>query len=152
MRVWRICRKPYVETALDGSGGLSTCGRWHTKGHPIVTTASSAALAALEVLVHVDPLTAPTDLRLLSIDFPDDLSTDVLETATLPQGWQAVPGPPTLQAIGTSWLTGGRSAALNVSSAVISVEHNILLNPRHLEAQRVRLICDESFSFDTRVL
>jgi RES domain-containing protein len=52
---------PYVDIALDGIGGMYTSGRWHNKGHPIVCTASSAALAALEVLVHVDPLTAPTD-------------------------------------------------------------------------------------------
>ena len=67
MRVWRICRKPYVDIALDGIGGMYTSGRWHTKGHPIVYTAYSAALAALEVLVHVDPLTAPPDLRLIAI-------------------------------------------------------------------------------------
>jgi len=61
MRVWRICRKPYVYTALDGIGGMYTSGRWHSKGNPIVYTASSAALAALEVLVHLGPLTAPAN-------------------------------------------------------------------------------------------
>ena len=97
-------------------------------------------------------LTAPTDLRLLSIEVPDDLSTDEVELETLPQGWQAVPAPASLQALGTSWLRGGRSAALNVPSAVIPVERNILLNPRHPEAQRVRQVSEESFSFDTRLL
>ena len=97
MRVWRICRKPYVDIALDGIGGMYTSGRWHTKGHPIVYTAYSAALAALEVLVHVDPLTAPPDLRLIAIELPDDLSTEVLDVLTLPEGWHSVPafsGPP----------------------------------------------------------
>ena len=78
MRVCRICRKSYVDNALDGIGGMYTSGRWHTKGNPIVYTASSAALAALEVLVHVDPLMAPSDLRLLAIEIPDDLFTAVL--------------------------------------------------------------------------
>jgi RES domain-containing protein len=89
MRVWRICRKPHVNTALDGIGGIYTSGRWHTKGQPIVHTATSAALAALEVLVHVDPLTAPTDLRLLALELPDDLSTEALELVTLPEGWHS---------------------------------------------------------------
>ncbi|MFN7870919.1 MAG: RES domain-containing protein [Cyanobacteriota bacterium] len=40
----------------------------------VAYTASSAALAALEVLVHLGPLTAPADLRLLAIEIPDDLS------------------------------------------------------------------------------
>ena len=152
MRVWRICRKPYVDTALDGSGGMYTSGRWHSKGNPIVYTASSAALAALAVLVHVDPLTAPADLRLLAIELPDDLSIEVIEPITLPEGWQSVPDPAALQTIGASWLTSGRTAALNVPSAVIKVERNFLLNPRHPEVQRVRILSDEAFSFDTRLL
>ena len=152
MRVWRICRKPYVDTALDGIGGMYTSGRWHSKGNPIVYTASSAALAALAVLVHVDPLTAPADLRLLAIELPDDLSIEVIEPITLPEGWHSVPAPAALQTIGSSWLTSGRTAALNVPSAVITVERNFLLNPRHPEVQRVRILSDEAFSFDTRLL
>ena len=152
MCVWRICREPYVDAALDGSGGMYTSGRWHSKGNPIVYTASSAALAALEVLVHVDPLTAPADLRLLAIELPDDLSIEVLEPITLPEGWHSVPAPAALQTIGSSWLTSGRTAALNVPSAVIKVERNFLLNPRHPEVQLVRILSDEAFSFDTRLL
>jgi RES domain-containing protein len=152
MRFWRICRKPYVDTALDGSGGIYTSGRWHSKGNPIVYTASSAALAALEVLVHVDPLTAPADLRLLAIELPDDLSIEVLEPITLPEGWHSVPAPAALQTLGSSWLTSGRTAALNVPSKVIKVECNFLLNPRHPEVQRVGILSDEAFSFDTRLL
>ena len=152
MRVWRICRKPYVDIALDGIGGMYTSGRWHNKGHPIVYTATSAALAALEVLVHVDPLTAPTDLRLLAIELPDDLTTEVLELVSLPDGWHSVPAPTALQSLGSSWLTSGRTAALKVPSAVINVERNVLLNPRHPQMQRVRILSDEAFSFDTRRL
>ena len=152
MRVWRICRKPYVDTALDGIGGMHTSGRWHTKRHPIVYSATSAALAALDVLVPVDPPTAPADLRLLAIELPDDLSTEVLETDSLPEGWHSVPAPTSLQTLGSSWLTSGRTAALNVPSAVITVERNVLLNPRHPEAQRIRIISDEAFTFDTRLL
>lgn len=152
MRVWRICRQPYAATALDGLGGMYTSGRWHSKGHPIVYTASSAALAALEVLVHVDPLTAPSDLRLLAIEVPDDLATETLDGATLPAGWNAVPAPAELQVLGTSWLTGVRSAVLVVPSAVITIERNVLLNPRHPDLRRVRIIEDTPFSFDTRLL
>jgi len=152
MRVWRICRKPNVDTALDGIGGMYTSGRWHNKGHLFVYTASSEALAALEVLVHVDPLTAPTDLRLLAFELPDDLTTEVLELLSLPDGWHSVPAPTALQSLGSSWHTSGRTAAFNVPSAVINVERNVLLNPRHPEMLRVRILSDEAFLFDTRLL
>ncbi len=151
-RVWRICRKPYVDNALDGIGGMYTSGRWHTKRNPIVYTSSSASLAALEVLVHVDPLTAPSDLRLLAIEIPDDLPTTVLEPTMLPGDWSTVPAPASLQTLGVSWLTSGGSAVLSVPSAVITVERNLLLNPRHPEAQRIRIISTEAFTFDTRLL
>jgi RES domain-containing protein len=152
MRVWRICRKPYVDNALDGIGGMYTSGRWHTQGNPIVYTASSAALAALEVLVHVDPLTAPSDLRLLAIEIPDDLSTTVIESTMLSGDWSTVPAPASLQTLGVSWLTSRMSAVLSVPSAAITVERNFLLNPRHPEAQRIRIIGDDAFTFDTRLL
>ena len=125
MRVWRICRMPYVDIALDGIGGMYTSGRWHNKGYPIVYIASSAALAALEVLVHVDPLTAPTDLRLLAFELPVDLTTEILELVSLPDGWHSVPAPTALQSLGSSWLTSGRTAALNVPSAVKNGERNL---------------------------
>jgi RES domain-containing protein len=152
MQVWRICRKPHALTALDGLGGLYTSGRWHQKGRPIIYTATSAALAALEVLVHVDPLNAPADLRLLTIDVPDDLPLDVLPSTQLPTDWRAIPAPAQLQSIGTSWLSSGRTAGLIVPSAVIPLEHNILLNPQHPESQRLRLVGDDDFSFDPRLL
>lgn len=152
MRVWKICRQPYAATALDGAGGLHTSGRWHSKGHPIVYTASSAALAALEVLVHVDPLIAPSDLRLLTIDVPDDLSREEIDVAALPPGWSKVPAPAALQSMGATWLTTGRSAVLLVPSAIIPIERNVLVNPRHPEARRIQLISEEAFSFDSRLL
>lgn len=152
MRVWRICREPYVDTALDGSGGMYASGRWHTKGSPIVYTASSASLAALEVLVHVDPTAVPTDFRLLAIELPDDLSSEVIEPAMLPEDWSSLPAPAPLQTLGSTWLKSGRSAALNVPSAVITVERNVLLNPRHPDAQRIRITSDVAFSFAPRLI
>jgi RES domain-containing protein len=152
MRLWRICRKPYTPSALDGIGGLYTSGRWHRKGRPIVYTATSASLAALEVLVHVDPLTAPDDLRLISIEIPNTITIEALDPSALPADWRSVPAPPELQSLGESWLRSGRSAAWIVPSAVITVERNVLLNPLHPHAPRIRILSEEDFSFDPRLL
>lgn len=150
MLAYRICRRPHA--ALDGLGGLHTSGRWHRKGHPVVYAASSAALAALEVLVHVDPLGAPSDLRLLTIDVPPHVSSETIHPASLPRRWAAVPAPRALQRLGTEWLTSLRSAVLVVPSAVIPIERNVLLNPRHRDAAQARIVGNESFTFDTRLL
>lgn len=151
MRVWRICRQPYVSHALDGLGGLYASGRWHSQGNPIVYTATSPALAALEVLVQVDPLTAPADLSLLAIDLPANLSMENLEADALPQNWAAVPAPKELQLLGSSWLLSTRTAALSVPSAVIHLERNILINPNHPEAAGISLSSVTPFTFDPRL-
>jgi RES domain-containing protein len=150
--VWRICRKPHALNPLAGLGGLATSGRWHSKGRPILYTASSAALAALETLVHVDPLLAPLDLQLLTIEIPDDLPSETLDLSLLPKGWAGVPAPAVLQAMGDAWLESQRSAVWIVPSAVIPVERNLLLNPQHPDAHRLRLIRTDTFSFDSRLL
>lgn len=152
MLLWRICRQPHASTGLDGRGGLFASARWHSRGHTIVYTASSRALAALEMLVHVTHRTAPADLRLLTIDLPDALAVESLEPAALPAGWNANPAPMALQAIGDQWLESLRGVALAVPSAVIPAERNVLLNPLHPDIRRVSVIEDEPFAFDARLL
>ena len=101
--------------------------------------------------MHVDLFTAPADLRLLTLDLLTDSTIEVLEVSALPRAWAQVPAPPELQMIGTAWLRSRRTVALSVPSAVIKVERNILLNPLHPEAEGIRLIGDEPFSFDPRL-
>jgi RES domain-containing protein len=55
MRVWRLCRRQYAVTAFSGIGAKLWGGRWNAPGYPVVYTADSLALAALETFVHLDP-------------------------------------------------------------------------------------------------
>src|SRR5919198_3247531 len=86
MIVWRLARAPHA--ALDGEGGRRAAARWHTRGRPIVYTASHLSLAVLELLVHVDPDEIPADLLALTIDVPDDVAVETLDTRSLPSDWQ----------------------------------------------------------------
>jgi RES domain-containing protein len=152
MLVWRICRQAYAAEALHGIGGLYVPGRWHRRGQLIVYTSGSAALAAMEVLVHTDPLTAPADLRLLTIEVPDEIDVELLDPAALPAGWNGYPAPEELQRIGGAWLESQRALALKVPSAVVGRDWNLLLNPRHPEHQRISVVDDEPFRFDPRLI
>jgi RES domain-containing protein len=151
MLLWRIAREIHVDSALEGVGGLMVSGRWHQRGRPILYTASSAALAALEVLVHVEPLQAPDDLRLLGLELPDELTIEELFPALLPEDWRSVPAPESTQSIGNAWLERRSSIALRVPSVVVPMETNVLLNPRHPEMTRVRISSNEAFRFDSRL-
>ena len=73
MIFWRLTLRPHAD--LSGQGGRCADGRWHTRGRPVVYCATSAALAALEVRVHLDlPFELlPDDYVLMRIEAPDDL-------------------------------------------------------------------------------
>lgn len=151
MRVWRICREPYAADALVGRGGLFASGRWHTRGRPIVYTSGSLALAALEVLVHVDKGTMPEDLVQLEIDVPDDLDILRIAIRALPKNWQTYPAPPDLQRQGNDWLSTGATPVLQVPSSVIPEESNFLLNPQHANARKLTIVSTRRFAYDSRL-
>src|SRR5204863_6047762 len=53
VRAYRIFKPKHAATAFTGEGARLYGGRWNNKGTPMVYTAGSRALAALEMLVHV---------------------------------------------------------------------------------------------------
>jgi len=151
VRVWRICRKPYAADPLGGRGGLFTSGRWHTKGRRVVYTSGSLALAALEILVHVDQEMLPSDLLQLEIAVPDSLKVARINLKELPRDWQSYPAPPSLQRRGDAWLAAGSTAVLKVPSAVIPEESNLLLNPEHPDSRNLRVVSKKAFVYDPRL-
>jgi len=107
MRAWRICRDAYAD--LTGEGARLWGGRWNSPGRPLVYAADSAALAVLEVRVHLDLSfdLLPADYVLLTLD----LGTASIET---------VPSlPPDTAAFGDAWLAAGRTAVLQVPSVIV---------------------------------
>lgn len=52
MVVYRLYKA--ARSALDGEGAPLCGGRWNRAGRPLVYTAASPSLAALEVLLHLD--------------------------------------------------------------------------------------------------
>lgn len=151
MRVWRISRLS-ASDKLSGIGGLHVSGRWHHRGHRILYTSATPSMAALEVLVHVDVATAPSDLGLLEIEVPDDITIETCDAAKLTRHWQDYPFPSELQDFGTKWLVEKRSAVLAVASVVIDVEINYLINPDHPDAARISIVSERPFVFDPRLL
>lgn len=139
MQAWRICRDPFAD--LMGEGARLWGGRWNSPGHPLVYAADAAALAVLEVRVHLDLSfdLLPADYVLLMLD----LGSASIET---------VPAlPADTIAFGDAWLRTQRSAALRVPSAIVAESTNILVNPRHPEAGQVRIADRRPFTFDERL-
>lgn len=117
----------------------------------MVYSSESLALAALEVLVHVDRATLPTDLVQIEIEVPDDLETFRIPVKGLPRNWQAYPASPELRRRGDEWLLGGSTSVLQVPSSVIPEESNFLLNPQHSDARKLKVVSTRAFAYDSRL-
>jgi RES domain-containing protein len=149
MQVFRLCKARWATSAFSGEGALRYSGRWHHAGTPVVYTAASRALAALEVLVHLEIRQAPPSFVIIPAEVPEDLVT-VIEAP--PPGWNVLPPGDVSRRIGSEWVRSRSSVGLRVPSVVLPGEHNVLLNPTHPDYGRVDVGEPEPFTFDPRLL
>ena len=144
MIVFRLAKAAF--TALDGEGARLYGGRWNAPGRPMVYAAASPSLAVLEILVHLDlpPDLLPADYRLLAIDIPDDAPVERLD-GTPADAAQC-------EALGEAFLDRAAALVLLAPSAVVPQERNALINVRHPDMARVKVINDEAFRLDPRLV
>ncbi|HEX3110232.1 MAG TPA: RES family NAD+ phosphorylase [Thermoanaerobaculia bacterium] len=148
---WRIVKAKHAAGAFDGEGARVAGGRWNSPGVAMVYTSQSAALAALEMLVHLGRSRTLAGYVIFSCEF-DDRIAENLEPRVLPHDWPAYPAPASLQRIGDRWVYELRSAVLRVPSAVVEGESNFLLNPGHPDFRRIHISKPRPFGFDPRLV
>ncbi|MCQ6958993.1 RES family NAD+ phosphorylase [Mucilaginibacter aquariorum] len=150
MILYRIANCNYI-TNLDGMGARLYGARWNSKGNAVVYLASSRALAVLEVLVHLQPLFTPSNFCLAEIEVPDN-SILTLDIKSLPNNWQDASSPTQLKTLGNQFIKETKYLLMKVPSSVVPEEHNYLLNPRHTDISKVKILNNYPFSFDDRLL
>ena len=148
---WRIVTREYAAAAFDGEGARLYGGRWNSAGVRVVYTSSSAALAALELLVRVKRREPLRKYMLFACTF-DEAIVETLPRTKLPDDWRGNPPPPALQAAGDTWIRDARTAVLQVPSAVIETESNYLLNPEHADFGKITIADPVPFALDLRLL
>jgi RES domain-containing protein len=148
---WRIVKARHAASAFDGEGARVAGGRWNSPGTPVVYTSQSAALAALELLVHLGRGSILLAYVLIPCTFGGAFVTR-LDRIRLPKNWRSYPAPPELQLIGDEWAKSGMSAVMEVPSAVIEADSNYLLNPHHRDFQAIRVMNPQPFELDLRLL
>ena len=147
---FRIARAEFADSIWSGAGASKTGGRWNSRGVPVVYTAESRSLAALEQLVH---LIAPRVLKgfvVAQITF-DDRHVQKLDPSNLPPGWDHPRAPLAVRSLGDHWAAAQTHAVLAVPSAVISGEWNYLFNPAHPGYAGMKKSVATPFLFDDRL-
>jgi RES domain-containing protein len=149
LTVWRLCSVEYAATAFSGAGARLYGGRWSLPGLAAAYCAESRALAALEVLAHVDDPARLAERTWCCIpaSFPAAL---VEKPARVPNSWRSYPYTLETQRFGSDWLREGRSLALRLPSALVPGEFNFLVNPAHAEFGKAIVGQPEPFTFDPR--
>lgn len=141
MRLWRLTRAAYA--ALNGEGARLYGGRWNSPGRAAVYAAAEAALAVLEVRVHLD---LPFDL------LPDDYVLLAIETGDARVEEGPAPGDSSAcRAYGDRWLAEQRSALLRVPSVIVPESCDVLINPSHPDALRIHIVQSRPWTFDRRL-
>ncbi len=149
--VFRICKTKYVREAFDGEGAFRFGGRWNSRGTRIVYTAGSLALAALEMLVHLDDDSLLSAYSFVAAQVPPELILPIEAYRLLPKNWSASPAPLAIHRIGDDWAREKASAVLEVPTAIVPLERNYLLNPSHADFSKIVLGKPQRFAFDERL-
>ena len=149
IRAYRICRRAYA--AFDGEGARRKSGRWNQDGEPVVYTAATLSLAALEVLAHTDGNLLPNDLVYVAAEIPASIKITRLKLSDLPADWQQIPAPNATKELGHRWVREAKTVVLALPSAIITIEYNYLLNPAHPDFKKIRLPTLVNFSLDPRL-
>jgi RES domain-containing protein len=150
MRLWRICAAKDARRSLAGDEAARSGGRWNPRGLPMVYASTSRALALLEVLANAED-GVPARQAVVEIDVPRGVSCDTLASSRLPERWCAVRPPAACRELGRAWVDRARSAVLLVPSALVPHEHNVLVNPAHPHARRLRIVRVDPLRIDPRL-
>jgi RES domain-containing protein len=148
---WRLVSERWLGTAFTGEGARLSGGRWNSKGVPVVYLGGSLALAALELLAHLDHKQALEGHYAVPVTFDRQLTMAVDKNDLPPEFPQAGTILAT-QRLGDTWVERGESPLLRVPSAVIPQEHNYLFNPAQEEAGRVEIGQARPFTYDRRLV
>jgi RES domain-containing protein len=147
VHLWQLVEPEHLP-GLSGEGPRKNGGRWNSPGKPVVYCASSLALAALEVFVNL-----PRDKRrkgkvpeqkAVEYELPDSLCRLSGFPGAMPEE--------NTRPLGDDWLEQAECLALSVPSNVVPLEANVILNPRHPDMHKIKVLRIEPFEFDPRLL
>ncbi len=107
--------------------------------------------AVLESLVHLKKSNGlyPNNYQLLTIEAEEGALLEHVPPDQLTHGWEETFA--VTQVIGDVWLKEQRSALLRVPSVVAAESWNVLLNPLHPEAARVKIERTTRHAYDRRL-
>lgn len=149
MIVYRLTNSKYKDD-LSGYGAFLFGGRWNSKQTYALYATEHISLAVLEIVVNFDRIASPLkpSYHLLEIELPDDVAS--VSAKHMPKDWRN--DYEYTRFIGDQFLNTKSHLSLKMPSAVIPEEHNFLINPSHPEFTKIKVVGQQEYGFDERLL
>ena len=147
---WRIVKEKHAKSAFSGEGARIFEGRWNSAGVRMVYCSEHLSLAALEILVHTQPVTMRDKFRVFRVSW-DGKMMITIDLKELPKGWNAQPPSSSSKNIGDEWVRSGHAVVLAVPSVIVPSERTFLLNPKHRDFSKIKIKDTGSFYLDSRL-
>ncbi|MEO9967896.1 MAG: RES family NAD+ phosphorylase [Reichenbachiella sp.] len=147
MIVYRITKEEF-------SGQLASSGRpnrWNRQAQHVIYTSSSISLCALELLAHTGGIRPAGNFSILHIQIDAADSLFEISAENLPAHWQGIHSYSFTQEIGSAWFDSRETLMMKIPSAIITQEHNYILNVEHPKFNSgVKIINVSDFIWDHR--
>lgn len=147
---WRIVKQRHAASAFSGEGARLFEGRWNSAGVAMVYCSEHVSLAALEILVHIQPIVPRDKFRLFRATWDEKIMIS-LEAAKLPRGWNTAIAGSASRQIGDDWIKSGKAAVLSLPSVIVPRERTFLLNPKHADFARIKIKDSGQLELDPRL-
>ena len=147
MIIYRLATGKYAED-ISGTGSKLYGGRWNSVGIPMLYTSQYISLALLEVLARMSRHTIPDSYTLISLELLE-VPIARLNLSKLKKGWEG--DLLYSQSIGEDFTKENQFCCLQVPSAIVAQEHNLLFNPKHKDFKKIKIIKTELLNIDKRL-
>ena len=148
MIVYRITNSLFKDD-ISGNGAKIKGARWNLQGSSMLYTAENISLCILELLVHIGLQDIQNFYNLLTIAIPDSASVTEISIGKLKPNW--LEDEDYTAFMGTEFLKNNANLVLKVPSAIIDEEHNLLINPYHVDFKKIKIKKSDEFIFDERL-
>ena len=148
MIVYRITNEAYKDD-ISGSGSALYGSRWNSKGIYLLYTSQFISLSILESLVHLKRQEIPPSQFLLHIEVPDEQEIAEISYKKIKKNWREEIDY--TQWLGDQFIQNKQSLTFKVPSIIVPQENNFLLNPRHPDFKKVKIIASELLELDKRL-
>lgn len=152
MEVYRISQDIFADD-LNGTGAKLYGGRWNSAGLSALYAASTRSLALLETLAHTPAKMLQLKTYILTVIYiPDNAAQQVISLSELTAGWDAMDIHDQTTTKGDRFLRTNQKLVLSVPSVLMPEENIFVINPRHDDMEKVKIIHKRRVYFDRRIV